>query len=697
MLKLDNELMYLPTVGPKRAEIFEKDAELKTIADILEYFPYKYVDRSKIMKIADVNGNDEFVQLKGRFLFLDLDTKARRKLLRSIFEDQTGEINVIWFEGIKFIQEKIKLDTEYIIYGKTTDFKGKYSITHPQVYEIAEFQSKIINPIMPEYSTSEKMKRYYLNSTAIAKLIKYIFDKGVDIEEIIPESIKKRMILIDRKDALYKIHFPKNEEDLRQAKYRIKFEELLVNQLSLLKQKVLRTKTVKGYIFDTVGENFHFFYEKKLPFELTNAQKRVIKEIRADMKTGRQANRLLQGDVGSGKTIVALMIMLLAKDNGFQSCLMAPTEVLAQQHFESFVSLTEEMSVSIRLLTGSTSQKQRRIIAEELEMGTLDILIGTHALIEDNVKFHKLGLAIIDEQHKFGVIQRAKLREKSQIAPHIIVMTATPIPRTLSMAMYGDLDISVIDELPANRKPIQTKHIYETQRTKLYDFLKKQIQQGRQVYVVFPLIQESEAFDYKNLEDGYVNLKQFFSEPQYSISMVHGKMSSEEKRIEMEKFVSGKSQIMVATTVIEVGVNVPNATVMVIESAEKFGLSQLHQLRGRVGRGAEQSYCILMTNFKISEDARKRINTMVATNNGFEIAEVDMKLRGPGDILGTQQSGIPVNFKLASLITDGKILSMTREVATNILLEDPFLEKIENQNLAKAIDKEIARSLSSIS
>lgn len=696
MFKLDHELMYLPTVGPKRAEIL-KQANLKTIGDILEYFPYKYVDRSKILKIKELNGSNEFVQLKGHFLFLELDTKARRKLLRSIFEDDTGEINIIWFEGIKFVQQKIKLNKEYIIYGKTTDFKGKYSITHPQIYDIEEFQSKIVNPLMPEYTTTEKMKQYYINSTAIAKLLKYIFDKGVDIEEIISDDIKKTLSLIDKKQAYYKIHFPQNQQDIDQAKYTIKFEELLINQLSLLKQKVLRTKTVKGYIFEKVGQNFLYFYHNKLPFELTNAQKRVIKEIRTDMKTGRQSNRLLQGDVGSGKTIVALMLMLLAKDNGFQSCLMAPTEVLAQQHYESFINSTEGMPLNIRLLTGSTSQKQRKIIAQELQMGTLDILIGTHALIEDNVKFHKLGLALIDEQHKFGVIQRAKLREKSQIAPHIIVMTATPIPRTLSMAMYGDLDISLIDELPANRKPIETKHIYETQRQKLYEFLKNQIQQGRQVYIVYPLIQESEAFDYKNLEDGYENVKQNFTEPQYSISIVHGKMSSEEKRKEMEKFVTGKSQIMVATTVIEVGVNVPNATVMVIESAEKFGLSQLHQLRGRVGRGADQSYCILMTNFKISEEARKRINTMVATNNGFEIAEVDMKLRGPGDILGTQQSGIPLNFKLANLTTDGKILSMARQVAQNILANDHLLEKIENQKLAKAVDFEISRSLSSIS
>lgn len=697
MYKLDTQVMFLPSIGPERAKILATEHNIVTVEDLLNYYPYKYVDRSKIWKIKDLSGVDEYVQIRGQFTYLTIETTSKRRLLRATFEDDTGSIGCVWFDGIKYIAPKIKLYKEYVIYGKTGEYKNSFNIEHPKIYELSQFEANIVNPIMPEYTTTEKMKKHFLYSQTLAKLIKNIFDKGVEIDDFIPEYIRKRLGLIDKKDALYKIHFPLNSDDLSKAKYRLKFEELFINQLSLLKQKILREKNVKGFVFSKVGEYFMDFYNNRLPFELTNAQKRVIKELRNDFRTGRQANRLLQGDVGSGKTIVALMCMLLAKDNGFQSCIMAPTEVLAQQHFESITRLTEGMDLNIRLLTSSTNKKQRKIIDEQLVDGSLDILIGTHALIEDNVVFKNLGLAIIDEQHKFGVLQRAKLRQKNKIPPHIVVMTATPIPRTLSMALYGDLDVSVIDELPIGRKPIITKHIYHSQKDKLIDFLKREIHKGRQVYVVYPLIQESEAFDYRNLEEGYEYFVKHFPQPQYKIAMVHGKMSSEEKKLQMEEFVSHKAQILVATMVIEVGVNVPNATVMVIESAEKFGLSQLHQLRGRVGRGAEQSYCILVTDYKLSEEARKRIEIMTRTTNGFEIAEADLRMRGPGDVLGTQQSGLPINFKLANIATDGKILSIARETAAIILKDDPSLEKLEHQKLAAAVDREISKSLSNIS
>lgn len=697
MITSQTEIKYLQGIGPKKAEIFKNEINVKTIEDLLNYFPYRYIDHSKFTKIAEIKNFDTYVQIQGYFTNFNIEITKSQKILIGNFTDENGRIEIIWFKNLDFFSKHLNTNKTYIIFGRTYKFKDHPVIVHPLILEPHEFKAKITNPIMPEYRTTQKMKNNHINSNFIAKLIQQIFNSGLKIEEFLPEKILKTYDLLPIEQAYYYIHLPLNFDLLEKAKFRLKFNEILVNQLSLLQQKILRQKNIPGYIFKNIGENFNYFYYNKLPFPLTEAQKRVIKEIRKDFLTGRQGNRLLQGDVGSGKTIVALMCMLIAKDNGFQSCLMAPTEVLAQQHFETFKNLTDGMNLNIRLLTGSTTKKQRQIINDELLDGSLDILIGTHALIEDNIVFRKLGLVVIDEQHKFGVAQRAKLYQKSKIPPHVIVMSATPIPRTLSMALYGDLDVSVIDELPQGRKPIITKHIYDFLKPKLYEFIKKEIEKGRQVYIVYPLIKESESLDYKNLEEGHKNLLKIFPEPQYQIAVVHGKMSSEEKKTQMELFISGKAQILLSTTVIEVGVNVPNATIMVIENAERFGLSQLHQLRGRVGRASHQSYCILVTPQKISKDALKRINTMVKTNNGFEIAEVDLKLRGPGDIFGTQQSGIPLNFKITDLASDLKIMNFVRDIATKILEEDPSLQHPENQKLSEIVKKEILRSYSHIS
>lgn len=697
MYDLNTEITFLSGVGPKRAEILNREISVFTVQDLILYFPYKYIDRSRFYKVADIKSDATYVQIRGKFCCFSDEKAGNKKYLHAEFFDETGSIEIVWFQRIKWVKENIDPKKEYVIYGKPNVFRIKYSIVHPEFEEAIKFDNQIKAPFTAEYNTTEKMKKFFLTSRAIGKLIRTIFQQKPVFQEIIPQKILKEYNLPFLKDAIFNIHFPQSVPKLEASRKRFKFEELFINQLSLIKQKKVRTNNIQGYVFEKVGNYFMNFYENNLSFELTGAQKKVLKEIRADFKSGKQCNRLLQGDVGSGKTIVALMSMLIAIDNGFQACMMAPTEILAQQHFESITQMLEGIDIKVQLLTGSTKTKQRRIIDEECQNGELNILIGTHALIEDTVKFKNLGLAIIDEQHRFGVAQRAKLQKKNINPPHVIVMSATPIPRTLSMTLYGDLDVSVIDELPPGRKPIKTIHAYEKQRGRVYKFIRDEILKGRQIYIVFPLIKESETLDYKNLEEGYQTIIENFKAPRFNVSMVHGQMKPDEKKAQMDLFVEGKTQILVATTVIEVGVNVPNASVMIIESAERFGLSQLHQLRGRVGRGAEQSYCVLMTGYKLTSDSKKRISTMVQTNNGFEIAEVDMRLRGPGDIFGTQQSGTPINFRIASLLTDGKILVAAREKANEILDEDPNFQKAENKNLGIRVHKEIRSSWGNVS
>lgn len=697
MFDLDTEITYVKGVGPKKAEVFIKELSIKTIRDLIYYFPYKYVDRSKFYKIIDIKSDSVYVQIRGKFRNFSEQGQGKKKYLKAEFFDETGSIDVVWFRGTKWIKDSIKLQKEYVIYGKPRLFKNRFSISHPDYEESEIFDRQIKAPFYAEYNTTEICKRHYLNSKAISKIMREVFSKDFRISEFLPQKLLIDLGLPDINTAIKNIHFPQSIESLEAAKKRFKFEELFINQLALLKQKKIRNNFVKGIKFTKVGDVFNEFYEKKLDFELTSAQKRVIKEIYSDFRSGKQCNRLLQGDVGSGKTIVALLSMLIAVGNGYQATMMAPTEILAQQHFDELSKLLAGLDINIKILTGSTKIKERRIIDEELKNGELDILIGTHALIEDKVQFKNLALAVIDEQHRFGVVQRAKLRQKNKdIPPHIIVMTATPIPRTLSMTLYGDLDVSVIDQMPPGRKKIKTVHLYENQRGKMYEFIRKEIDKGRQIYVVFPLIAESEKLDYKNLEEGYQTITRIFKSPKYNVVMLHGKMKAEEKKKQMDLFLAHKAQILVATTVIEVGVNVPNASVMVIESAERFGLSQLHQLRGRVGRGAEQSFCILMTGNKLSSDSRKRIETMVRTSNGFEIAEVDMRLRGPGDIFGTQQSGIPLNFKLANLLTDGKILQIARKKAMDLLNIDPEFEMPENKLIGKKVVREISKSFGNV-
>ena len=680
-MALHTPIEYLKSVGPSRAETLKKEIKVFTVDDLLNYFPFRYVDRSKFYNISEINSDAAFVQLKGVIGKVELLGGPRKQRLVAEFFDQTGSIELIWFKGIQFIRNQISSGKAFIAYGKPNFFNGKVSIPHPELSDPLAQKASVSGALQPVYPSTDKLTKKGLHSKGVEKVIRVALKENhKEIKEFLPSSILSQYALMSRSEAFLNIHAPKSVEKLNKAQFRLKFEEFFLLQLQLFRLKTGREKQFKGFVFNKVGNAFNDFYQNYLPFDLTNAQKRVIKEIRRDLGSGKQMNRLLQGDVGSGKTIVALLSMLIAIGNGFQSAIMAPTEILANQHYDGISELLEKTPIKVSLLTGSTKTAQRRLIHEELQSGKLNILIGTHALIEDKVKFQKLGLVVIDEQHRFGVAQRAKLWKKSELPPHVLVMTATPIPRTLAMTLYGDLDVSIIDELPPGRKPINTQHRFDSARLKVFGFLKKQIQKGRQVYIVYPLIEESEKLDYKDLMDGYESVCRAFPKPEYQVSIVHGRMKAEDKDYEMARFVNKQSQIMVATTVIEVGVNVPNASVMVIESAERFGLSQLHQLRGRVGRGAEQSYCILMTSFKLSKEAKLRMETMVKTNNGFEIADVDLKLRGPGDMMGTRQSGM-LDLKIADLGKDGRILQYARQAAAAILKDDVNLENPKNKAL----------------
>ena len=675
---LQSPVAYIKGVGPSRAETLSKEMGIRVCQDLLHFFPTRYIDRTRYFKINELQQNDAEVQIIGMVTNIRNVSQKRGSRLVATFEDKTGKMELVWFRGAKWIKENIKLNTPYVIFGKTKYYSG-YSMPHPDMELLDVHKANISNAMQAVYPSSEKLQNKNISHKTISKMVQNLFlTKGISFHETLPEEIINHLKLIGKSDALLNIHFPKSQDLLTKASYRLKFEELFYIQLQLIRKNLMQKQKIKGYPFEKVGDMFSTFYEKHLPFELTGAQKRVIKEVRKDVGSNAQMNRLLQGDVGSGKTIVALMTMLLAIDNNFQATLMAPTAILAKQHFDGISALVKDLPIKVSLLMGSTRAKARREIHEALANGEIHIMIGTHALLEDKVVFKNLGLAIIDEQHRFGVAQRAKLWRKNTLPPHVLVMTATPIPRTLAMSLYGDLDVSVIDELPPGRKAIQTLHKYDGQRLKVFHSLKQEIEKGRQVYIVYPLIQESEAMDYKDLMDGYESISREFPQPKYQISIVHGQMKATDKDHEMDRFVKGETQIMVATTVIEVGVNVPNASVMVIESAERFGLSQLHQLRGRVGRGAEQSYCILMSGFKLSEDSKTRLNTMVQTNDGFEIAEVDLKLRGPGDIMGTQQSGI-LNLKIADIVQDNQILQVARAFAQQILKEDPNLALPKNR------------------
>ena len=663
------DIKYLSGVGPQKAAVLNKELEIYSLHDLLYYFPYKYVDRSRIYYIHEIDGNMPYIQLKGKILGFETFGEGRQRRLLAHFSDGTGVVDLVWFQGIKYVTNKYKLHEEYIVFGKPTVFNGRINVAHPDIDSPADLKLSSMG-LQPYYNTTEKMKRSFLNSHAIEKMMATVIGQ---IQEPLFETLSPKLIadhhLMSLTDALRNIHFPSNPELLRKAQYRLKFEELFYVQLNILRYAKDRQRKYRGYVFETVGEIFNTFYSKNLPFELTGAQKRVLREIRQDVGCGKQMNRLLQGDVGSGKTLVALMSMLMALDNGFQACMMAPTEILANQHYDTIRELLFGMDVRVELLTGSVKGKKREAILAGLLTGDVHILIGTHAVIEDTVNFASLGLAVIDEQHRFGVAQRARLWSKSVQPPHVLVMTATPIPRTLAMTLYGDLDVSVIDELPPGRKPIATIHQFDNRRESLYRSVRKQIEEGRQVYIVYPLIKESEKIDLKNLEEGYLHICEEF--PDCKVCKVHGKMKPAEKDAQMQLFVSGEAQIMVATTVIEVGVNVPNASVMIIENAERFGLSQLHQLRGRVGRGADQSYCILVTTYKLTEETRKRLEIMVRTNDGFEIAEADLKLRGPGDLEGTQQSGIAFDLKIADIARDGQLLQYVRTIAEEITDADP--------------------------
>ena len=664
-------------MGPHRAEILEKELGIRSFRDLLYHFPYKYVDRSRIYRISEIDGTMPYIQLKGQILSFETFGEGRQRRLVAHFSDGTGVADLVWFQGIKFVSGKYRCREEYIVFGKPTVFGGRVNIAHPDI-DSADGVTLSAMGLRPYYNTTERMKRMNISSGAIEKLVANLFAVIGDdaVEETLSGGIISANGLMPLMEALRNVHFPRNPEVLRRAQYRLKFEELFYIQLNILRFSRERRNRFGGIVFGRVGENFNTFYSEYLPFSLTGAQKRVVREMRRDMGSGRQMNRLLQGDVGSGKTLVALMAMLIATDNGCQACMMAPTEILASQHYETLCRFLDGMSVRVELLTGSVKGKKRETILRDLMAGTVNILVGTHAVIEDTVEFASLGLVIIDEQHRFGVEQRARLWAKNRVLPHVLVMTATPIPRTLAMTLYGDLDVSVIDELPPGRKPVTTVHRFDSTRASMYEFVRGQLRMGRQAYIVYPLIQESEKMDIRNLEDGYATVCEVF--PEYRISRVHGKMKPAEKDEEMRRFVQGETQIMVATTVIEVGVNVPNASVMVIENAERFGLSQLHQLRGRVGRGADQSYCILMTGYKLSEETRKRIQIMVDTNDGFEIAEADLKLRGPGDIEGTQQSGVAFDLKIANLARDGQLLQYVREVAERIIDDDPQATGPEN-------------------
>ncbi|WP_306551838.1 ATP-dependent DNA helicase RecG [Daejeonella sp.] len=679
---LKTPIEYLKGIGSQRAEILKKDLEIFCYADLLEHYPFRYIDRTRFYKIRELDPDLPAIQILGRIVSKEIIGDKHVKRLVARFKDDTGSMELVWFQSIRWIDKIIQPGAVFIVFGKPTLFNGHFSISHP---ELEVYQPNVVSQgnltLQPVYSSTEKLRQFNLDSKGIQRAQAALIDQTIrQVEETLPEYVMQKQELISRQKALYAIHFPEHVEALREAQKRLKFEELFFIQLKLLRTKVLRSQKFKGSIFNNVGDNFNTFYSEKLPFELTVAQKRVIKEIRQDTQRGVQMNRLLQGDVGSGKTVVALMIMLLAIDNGFQACIMAPTEILAQQHYFSIKSLLGDGFLSVEILTGSTPKKARRGLHERLESGQLNILVGTHALIEDAVQFQNLGLVVIDEQHRFGVEQRARLWRKNVIPPHVLVMTATPIPRTLAMTLYGDLDISVIDELPAGRKPIKTVHLYHSQRLRMFGFMREEIAKGRQVYIVYPLIKESEKLDLLYLEAGIEAISIEFPLPEYRISIVHGKLAAKDKAAEMQRFVKGETQIMVATTVIEVGVNVPNASVMIIENAERFGISQLHQLRGRVGRGAEQSFCILMSGMKLSSDAKIRLDTMVRTNDGFEIAEIDLQLRGPGNIEGTQQSGV-LDLKLADLAIDQQLLAEARKTVIHILDNDPELMNEENRIL----------------
>ena len=668
--------MYLQGVGPRRKEILSRELGIRTYRDLLEYFPYKYVDRTKVYLISELSPDMPFVQIKGRIIrFEETETGKRRKRVIAHFTDGHGICDLVWFNGTKYVYQNYQLNREYVVFGKPAVFNGRFQFSHPDIDDAAQLQLNDMG-MQPFYITTEKMKKAGITSRAMEKLTKTLIGKlSEPLEETLPPFITSHLHLISRDAALRKIHYPRSVDDTQRARVRLKFEELFYVQLNILRYASDHRRKYRGYIFNRIGAQFNWFYTHNLPFELTGAQKRVMHEIRADMAGGRQMNRLLQGDVGSGKTLVALMSMLIAIDNGYQACMMAPTEILAEQHLQTLRDFLKGMNLRIELLTGIVKGKRRREVLDGLMDGSIHIVVGTHALLEDKVQFHRLGMAVVDEQHRFGVAQRARLWGKSENPPHILVMTATPIPRTLAMTIYGDLDVSVIDELPPGRKPIQTLHKYDDQMSSLYNGIRQQIRLGRQVYIVYPLIKESERMDLKNLEDGFSALCDIF--PEFRLSKVHGKMKDKEKEAEMQKFVSGQTQILVATTVIEVGVNVPNASVMVILDAQRFGLSQLHQLRGRVGRGADQSYCILVTSHRLTKETSRRIDIMCETNDGFEIAEADLKLRGPGDLEGTQQSGIAFDLKIADIARDGQIVQMAREEAQKIIDADPDCRKSE--------------------
>jgi ATP-dependent DNA helicase RecG len=682
---LKTPIEYLKGIGPTRGELLRKELGIFKYVDLLNFYPNRYIDRTKYFKIKELQDTNAEVQIVGKITHIKtVEFGKNQKRLVATFVDDTAAMELVWFQGVKWIKETLKINEVYVIFGKVSNFNGTFNMPHPEMELLEEHKASLRSAMQPIYPSTEKLGQRNITNKVIGKAMQQLFiETNGNFAETIPQPLMDSLRLIPKNAALFNIHFPKNQDLLAKSQFRLKFEELFFIQLQLITKNLIQKHKIKGHPFKVVGENFTNFYTNHLPFELTNAQKKVIKEIRNDMGNNAQMNRLLQGDVGSGKTIVALLCMLISKDNGFQSCLMAPTEILANQHFSGLSDLAKDLDVNIKILTGSTKIKERRIIHAELLYGTLDILIGTHALLEDIVAFKNLGLAVIDEQHRFGVEQRSKLWKKNKIPPHILVMTATPIPRTLAMSLYGDLDLSVIDELPPGRKPIQTVHRYDSNRLKVWKFLKDEIAKGRQIYIVYPLIQESEKLDYKDLMDGYESISRDFPLPEYSISMVHGQMKPADKKAEMQRFVQGKTNIMVATTVIEVGVNVPNASVMVIESTERFGLSQLHQLRGRVGRGAEQSYCILMTGNKLSNDSKIRLETMCSTNDGFEIAEVDLKLRGPGDIMGKQQSGI-LNLRIADLVKDKDILMLAREHAIKILKEDAPMQLPKNTSMRLA-------------
>jgi ATP-dependent DNA helicase RecG len=679
---LDTDITFLTGVGPKRAELLNKELKIFTFRDLLYYFPYKYIDRTRFYKIEELDPDLPYVQIKGSIKGYYTEGHGRGKRLVADFQDETGTIKLVWFKGGKWITGSYSPGVEYIVFGKPGVFNGMINIIHPEIEAVEKMAVRLNSALQAQYSTTEKLKNQYVTSKAISKLTGNLLKQlKIRIPETLPPYLTSQYKLMELHEALHKIHFPANPDELERSRYRLKFEELFYIQLNLLRFKLNRSRKYRGFVFASVGETFNNFYFNNLPFKLTEAQKRVMKEIRKDLGSGKQMNRLLQGDVGSGKTLVALMSMLIAIDNGYQACIMAPTEILANQHFQTISKLLEGLDIKIHLLTGSSKKTSRKSIAESLQDSSLNILIGTHALLEAKVQFSNLGLVIIDEQHRFGVEQRARLWQKNFNPPHVLVMTATPIPRTLAMTLYGDLDVSVIDELPPGRVPIKTMHFTDSERNKVFGFIRNQISEGRQIYVVYPLIKESEKMDYKNLEDGWDTITRVFPAPEYCVSIVHGKMTPAEKEMSMKLFKDGNAHILIATTVIEVGVDIPNATVMVIESAERFGLSQLHQLRGRVGRGADQSYCILMSSDKLSREAAKRIDVMIRTSDGFEIAETDLQLRGPGDIEGTQQSGIPFDLKIANLGRDGQLIEYVRNIAERIIEKDPLLETSQNQVL----------------